>query len=81
MFRQASLSRNAASNSFKTIIRAVEFLDCAMSNPTTTSPKAIQNRLKKGSGAVPGAPEGDLGTILVPGWPKAEKWHQNTAEV
>ena len=71
MFFQASLSRSAANNSFKTIISAVDFLDFVMSNPTKTSPKAIPNQVKIGSGAVPGALGGDLETILVPGWPKA----------
>ena len=42
-----------------------------LSNPTKTSPETIRNRLEIGSAAVPGALEGDLGTILVPGWPKA----------
>ena len=36
--------------------------------------KAIQHRLKVGSGAVLGALGGDLGTILVSGWPKAQKY-------
>ena len=76
---QASLSRSAANNSFKTIICAVDFLDFVASNPTNTSPKAIQNRLKIGSGAVPRALGGDLGTILVLGRPKAQKWSQQTA--
>ena len=32
------------------------------------------------SGAVLGALGGDLGTILVPGWPKAQKWDQKAAK-
>ena len=71
---QASLSRIAANNCFKTIILAVDFLDFVMSNPTKTSPTAIQHLLKLGSGAVPGALGGDLGTISVVDWPKAQKW-------
>ena len=79
MFFQASLSRNAANNSFKTIILAVDFMDFVMSNPTKTSLNAIQNRLKVGYGAVMGALGGDLGTMLVPGWSKAQKWNQKSA--
>ena len=64
----------------KTSSFAIDFLDFAMSKSIKNESKRITNRTKIGSGAVPGALGGDLGTILVPGWPKAQKWDQKAAK-
>ena len=77
----ATLSTDAANNSLKTIMFAVDFLDFVTSQPTKTSPQAIQNRFKIESGAVLGALGGDLGTIVVPGRTKAQKWQRKTAKI
>ena len=71
VFVQASLSRSAANNNAKNeqfCNRLSRFCDVKIHKNES---KRITNRPKIGSGAVPGALGGDLGTILVPGWPKA----------
>ena len=74
---QASLSRSAANNNAKNeqfCSRLSSLCDVKI------HPKGIKNQPKIRSGAVPGALRGDLGTILIPGWSKAQKWEQKAVQ-